>query len=189
MRVHVVYAHPSEDSFTARIRDQFLCGLEQGGHSYTLSDLYAKGFVSDLSESEYRREASYDGTLPVAEDVREEQELIEAADALVFIYPLFWTEAPAKLVGWFSRVWTRGYASPSATGPRTMKTLRRALCLCVAGYSVEKHAEEGRLSSMRNIMLGDRIADRATEKELIVLGGADKSANLARAFAIARDFC
>lgn len=30
-----------------------------------------------------------------------EQEKIQNSDAIVFIYPIFWTEAPAKLVGWF----------------------------------------------------------------------------------------
>ncbi len=30
-----------------------------------------------------------------------EQEKINNADCLIFIYPVFWSEALAKLVGWF----------------------------------------------------------------------------------------
>ena len=34
-------------------------------------------------------------------DVKEFQKLINQNNALVFIYPVFWGEAPSKLVGWF----------------------------------------------------------------------------------------
>ena len=37
-----------------------------------------------------------------------------------FIYPVFWTEAPAKLVGWFDRVWSYGLAY----GEKTMNMLK-----------------------------------------------------------------
>ncbi|MDR2108118.1 MAG: NAD(P)H-dependent oxidoreductase [Coriobacteriales bacterium] len=110
MHVHIVYCHPSEDSLTAEIRDAFIRGLDDCGKTHTISDLYRQGFKTDISESEYLRDAYYDNTLPLAADVLAEQRLINAADALVFIYPVFWTEAPAKLVGWFNRVWSFGFA-------------------------------------------------------------------------------
>lgn len=52
----------------------------------------------------------YPPELSVAEDIRAEQAKIQSNDAVVFIYPVFRTEAPAKLVGWFDRVWTAGFA-------------------------------------------------------------------------------
>jgi NAD(P)H dehydrogenase (quinone) len=108
--VHIVYCHPSEDSLTAEIRDAFIKGLEDSGKSYTISDLYKQGFKADMTEAEYLRDAYYNDALPLADDVLAEQALIYASDALAFIYPVFWTEAPAKLVGWFDRVWSYGYA-------------------------------------------------------------------------------
>ena len=39
---------------------------------------------------------------PVREDVLREQEKINRADIIVFIYPDFWTASPAMLEGWFS---------------------------------------------------------------------------------------
>ena len=99
MHVFIVYAHPSPDSFTREARGSFIRGLTGAGHSYLLSDLYAMNFRSDISEAEYRREADYQAHLPVADDVRAEQEKILACEGIVFIYPVFWTEAPAKLVG------------------------------------------------------------------------------------------
>ena len=45
MRVHLVYCHPSETSFTAAVRDRALVGLHAAGHDVRVSDLYADGFV------------------------------------------------------------------------------------------------------------------------------------------------
>ena len=171
MRVFIVYAHPSEDSFTRVVRDEFIECLKKNGHSYVISDLYKMGFKTDISESEYLREPHYRDDLPLEKDIVEEQRKINECDILVFVYPLFWTEAPAKLVGWFDRVWTNGFAY----GNMKMKQLDKAICLCIAGRSEEHLREHGHLESIKNIMLGDRIFDRAKEKELIVLGGTTRS--------------
>lgn len=177
MHVFVVYTHPSDDSFTSHVRDRFIKGLIDNGHTYEISDLYKMGFRTDMSEEEYLRESNYSTASPVPDDVLVEQDKINRCDAIVFIYPVFWTEAPAKLVGWFDRVWTYGFAY----GDRSMKTLDKALCLCVAGHTVERLKEYGHLESMRTVMLGDRIFDRAREKEMIVLGGTTRADEKLRA--------
>ena len=165
MKVFVVYCHPSKTSFTYRVYEHFLKGLEDAGHEIAVSDLYGMDFKTDLSEEEYLRETYYRAELPVAEDVRMEQEKIQAGDAIVFIYPVFWTEAPAKLVGWFDRVWTTGFAySPNPT----MKTLDKALCIACAGKTLESLEEVGEIRAMETVMLGDRIRDRAKEKEMVI---------------------
>lgn len=193
VHVHVVYCHPSERSFTAEVRDELLRGLADAGHTTSVSDLYAMGFVTDMTEDEYLRDGFYDAAPPVADDVLAEQHKVNAADALVFVYPVFWTEAPAKLVGWFDRVWRYGFAYGRDAGPIPMKTLDLALFLAVAGHDEETLAEQGRLASMRNVMLDDRIHDRARTKELIVLGGTDRhdmarrDANRARHLARVRE--
>ena len=128
MHVFVVYAHPSDDSFTYRVKNEFIAGLNKAGHTYEISDLYKMDFKTDMTEDEYLREYNYKVDLPISDDVMAEQGKINRSDAIVFLYPVFWTEAPAKLVGWFDRVWTYGFAY----GSRTMKKLRKALVLCVA---------------------------------------------------------
>ena len=182
--VHIVYCHPSEDSLTAEIRDAFIKGLESSGRSHTISDLYKQGFQTDMTEAEYLRDAYYNDALPLADDVLAEQALIDASDALVFIYPVFWTEAPAKLVGWFDRVWSYGYAYgldgslpslPDTPHSEPMKVLEKALFIACAGNTKEVLEEQGRLQSMENIMLSDRIHDRARHKELVLLGGTERS--------------
>ena len=100
----------SGDSFTRCIRDAFIRGLEDAGHEYTVSDLYRMNFKTDMTEKEYLRDAYYRNTPDLAENVLAEQAKINVSDAIVFIYPVFWSEAPAKLVGWFDRVWSYGFA-------------------------------------------------------------------------------
>lgn len=170
MKVFIVYAHPSEDSFTKHVRDSFIKGLKSSGHTYIISDLYSMGFITDMSESEYQREANYLDNDSIPQDVKDEQEKINQSDAIIFIYPVFWTEAPAKLVGWFDRVWTYGFAY----GNRKMKKLEKALVICVTGHSLHRLKEYGHLESMRTVMLGDRLFDRVISKDMIVLDSMTK---------------
>ena len=170
MKVFIVYCHPSEDSFTRHVRDAFIRGIVDAGHEYVLSDLYAMGFRTDMSEQEYLRDANYTTELPLAADVLAEQAKVNSADAVAFIYPVFWTEAPAKLVGWFDRVWTYGFAY----GERTMKTLDKALFLVTAGNKMERLVQFGLLDSMKKVMLGDRLFNRVRTSDFVVFDGMTK---------------
>ena len=170
MKVFIIYAHPSKESFTNHVKENFIRGLEDSGHTYEISDLYDMGFVTDMSEAEYYRESNYLENEPIPDDVIIEQQKINQSDAIVFIYPVFWTEAPAKLVGWFDRVWSYGYAY----GDRKMKKLKKALIICVAGHSLQHLKEYGHLESMKTVMLEDRLFDRVNDKEMIVLDSMTK---------------
>ncbi len=146
------------------MRSAFLAGLAQSGHTSTVSDLYAMGFRSELSAAEYERESAYDSAAPVPEDVASEQAKLAAADAWVFIYPLWWSDCPAILKGWFDRVWTVGF--------REKVRARRALMLCTAGYTAQTLEATGLLPATRTIMLTDRIAGRAEHSDFAMLGGS-----------------
>jgi NAD(P)H dehydrogenase (quinone) len=171
MKAFIVYCHPSGDSFTRELKDSFIAGLESAGHSYVLSDLYAMNFSGDISGEEYRREAYYRHDLPVPADVRAEHEKINASDAIVFIYPVFWTEAPAKLVGWFDRVWTYGFAYGEGRG---MKLLEKGLVLCSAGNTLEYFERTGLGDAMKKIFLEDRLFDRVKHKEMIIFDATSR---------------
>jgi NAD(P)H dehydrogenase (quinone) len=129
------------------------------------------GFNADMSEAEYLREGYYRSGLPVPPDVAAEQEKINHSDAIVFIYPVFWTEAPAKLVGWFDRVWTYGFAYGDN---RTMRQLEKGLVLCVAGNTMDYFHETGLLEAMEKVMLQDRLFDRVKAKQFILLDAASR---------------
>ena len=170
MKVFVVYCHPSEDSFTRHVRDSFLKGIIDSGHEYELSDLYRMGFRTDMSEDEYLRDSNYTTSPKLASDVLDEQAKINSADAIAFIYPVFWTEAPAKLVGWFDRVWSYGFAY----GDKTMKLLDKALFMCTTGHDLITLEQFGFLESMKNVMLGDRLAKRVKKSDFVVFDGMSK---------------
>jgi NAD(P)H dehydrogenase (quinone) len=174
MKVFIVYCHPSEDSFTKNMRDAFIKGVTDSGNDYVISDLYKMDFQTDITEEEYLRDANYRNTPVVAEDVLAEQEKINSADAIAFIYPVFWTEAPAKLVGWFDRVWSYGFAY----GEKTMKVLDKAMILCSAGNSIKRLEEFGLLDSMKRVMLGDRLFGRAKQMEFIVFDNTSRENKL-----------
>jgi NAD(P)H dehydrogenase (quinone) len=193
MKAFIVYAHPSEDSFTRRIRDAFIGGLESSGHEHVISDLYKMNFPSDMSEEEYRREAFYLRDAPLPIDVLGEQEKINSSDAIVFIYPVFWSEAPAKLVGWFDRVWTYGFAYGEN---RSMKRLEKGLVIVSAGNTMEYFERTGIFDAMEKVILGDRLFDRVKTREMIVLDATSRElpdrernwdAHLRRAFKAGRD--
>ena len=165
MKVFIVYCHPSEDSFTRHVRDSFIKGIEDSGNEYILSDLYKMNFQSDMTEAEYLRDAYYNEEPSLAEDVLAEQKKINSSDAIVFIYPVFWTEAPAKLVGWFDRVWTFGFAY----GTKRMKLLDKAMILATTGNTQEHLEKFGLLYSMKKVMLEDRLFEKVKQSDFIVL--------------------
>ena len=165
MKVLIVYCHPSNNSFTYRLKEEFIRGLVAAGHQYEVSDLYRMNFNETLSENEYLREGFYDDRLTIPEDVLAEQKKINEADMITFIYPVFWTEAPAKLVGWIQRIFTFGFAYGDAP---TMKQLDKALFLVCMGGNLNDTVRQEQVKAMKTVMLGDRISNRAKEKEMIV---------------------
>ena len=172
MRVLIVYCHPGEESTTKHLCGTFIEGLVSSGIDYEVSDLYAMEFRSDMSPAEYRREAYYNDSAEVPADVIAEQEKINRADGIVFIYPVFWTEAPAKLVGWFQRVWTFGFAYGK---DRSMKQLERALFIVSMGGDLEDPVRASQADAMRVVMLEDRISDRAKRKDMVFFDKTSRS--------------
>ena len=86
MKVLIIYCHPSNNSFTSRVKDEFIKGLEISNHEYCLLDLYDLNFKETFGEEEYLREAFYNDKLDIPTDVKKQQQLINESDALVFIY-------------------------------------------------------------------------------------------------------
>lgn len=194
MKVLIVYCHPSENSFTAKMKEEFIEGLKQTNHEYQVLDLYKMDFNDTFSEDEYLREAFYDEDLTVPEDILEHQRLINESDALVFIYPVFWSEAPSKLVGWFQRVWTYGFAYGNNPA---MKQLDKVLMLVTMGGDLREEIRQQQAAAMKTVMLGDRINERAKKKEMVIFDRMSRdyekrkinfSKNLKRAYQLGKEF-
>jgi NAD(P)H dehydrogenase (quinone) len=174
MHVYILFAHPGEDSFNRDVLDTFVRGLRDAGHTHEIGDLYRMSFDSDLDRAQYRREVGLNPRAPVPDDVRVEQEKINRADALAFIYPVWWSDCPAKLKGWFDKVWSYGYAYFYDDNEErfTQIEIEKALVICSAGHLQEHLEETGIAESMRRIMLNDRLLGIGVRQaRMEILGG------------------
>lgn len=159
-KVHIIYCHPSKKSITYEIKEAYIRGLTKKNISYTITDLYESNFSSDISEEEYLRENN-NINHPLSEDVLQEQEKINNADSLTFIFPLFWMDAPSKLVGYFSRVFTKGFKYDTDSGKKaTMKTMEKTNFLISVGSSYETLDEDGKINALKTIFIRDRLAGK-----------------------------
>lgn len=136
-----------------------------------ISDLYAMNFPGNMTEQEYEREGFAKTALPIADDVLIEHRKLEHADCVISLYPVWWSDCPAKLKGWFDRVYSVGYAYGQNEKLRAMKIIQYGVVICPAGHPNEFLEEIGISQSMKNIMLDDRLGKRFQHKEMIILGG------------------
>ncbi len=173
MKIQIIYCHPSKKSYTFEILEQLKSNLDKEKLEYQISDLYAMNFKTDMTELEYEREGFANIGLPIPNDVKVEHQKIEKADCLIFLYPVWWSDCPSKLKGWFDRVYSVGYAyaNKNPNHIEKMKTLKYGLVLCTAGHPNDFLQEIGIAESMRNIMIDDRLGQRFSNKEMIILGG------------------
>ncbi|MEJ5376867.1 MAG: NAD(P)H-dependent oxidoreductase [bacterium] len=174
MHVYIVFAHPARDSFNRKVLEVFTRGLGESGHTYEIGDLYEMNFISEMDAEQYEREVGLDPEAPVPADVGMEQAKIDSADVLAFIYPVWWSDCPAKLKGWFDRVLTYGYAYfYDSKGERhTRINIRKAVVICSAGHTLEHLEKTGIAESMKRIMLHDRLLGVGVkEAHMEILGG------------------
>jgi NAD(P)H dehydrogenase (quinone) len=196
MHVYIIYAHPSKESFTYKVLKEFTRGLADAGHSFEIGDLYEMNFRASMDIEQYKREMGPDQNAPIPADVCAEQEKINRADALVFVYPLWWSDCPAIMKGWFDKVWALGYAYSYESGihaPSKIK-VKKALVICAAGHPVEYLEETGIVESMRKVMLNDRLMGVGVKEAILeILGGQVlndetlRKTNLERAYVLGRE--
>lgn len=171
MNVLIVYSHPSKESYTYQILEQLKEVLLQRAWSVEISDLYAMDFQSDMSATEYSREGFARMELPLSKDVLNEQEKINKADCVIFLYPVWWSDCPAKLKGWFDRVYSVGFAYKQRDNFPRMARVKFGVVVCTAGHPNDFLKEIGIAQSMENVMLDDRLGLRFENKEMLILGG------------------
>ena len=171
MNILVIYCHPSKESYTFQVFEHLKNTLSKQNWRIQVSDLYADHFISDMSEKEYLREGFAETELSIPEDIIEEHKKIEAADCVIFLYPVWWSDCPAKLKGWFDRVYSVGYAYGQKPNIPKMKTIKFGIAICTAGHPNKYLDQIGIAKSMKTIMIEDRLGKRFEHKEMLLLGG------------------
>ena len=109
MDIVVVLGHPSGDSYCAAIFDRIVDALEaQSAHSVTAIRLADEKFTTAMSTAE---RAAYETEAPlISAETKRHAEILKQAEALIFVYPTWWSGLPAQLKGWLERVFVLGVA-------------------------------------------------------------------------------
>ena len=106
MHVLVLVAHPQGTSFCHAIAARACDALESAGHEVVLLDLYALGFRTAMSREE---RLAYHTDQPILDPmVLEHGQLLKKSQALVVVYPTWWSGQPAIMKGWFERICVPG---------------------------------------------------------------------------------
>ncbi|MFA4886455.1 MAG: NAD(P)H-dependent oxidoreductase [Desulfotomaculaceae bacterium] len=110
MKVSVILAHPSNDSFNYAIADITIRTLQNNGYIVVFHDLYQERFDPVLSHAEIKRGAALD---PVVSKHCDE---ISGAAGIIIVHPNWWGQPPAVLKGWVDRVIRAGVAYAFSEG-------------------------------------------------------------------------
>lgn len=106
MRVHVIHAHPVETSYNRALFTAVVESLEAKGHSVDALNLYDEQFPAVLSREERLNYHEVPGNLTPT--VKPYVDRLMAADALVFVHPVWNYGYPAILKGYFDRIFLPG---------------------------------------------------------------------------------
>jgi NAD(P)H dehydrogenase (quinone) len=166
MNVLIVHAHHEPQSFNAALARQAQKSLEQQGHSVTLSDLHSMNFqpVSDRRNFTGTKDAAYlkqqqeelhaTQTQGFAPEIENEIQKVEAADAILFVYPLWWFGMPAIMKGWVDRVFAYGriYGNGQLYENGIGKSKKRGLVIMTTGGRPDNYGGNGVNPAMESIL-------------------------------------
>jgi NAD(P)H dehydrogenase (quinone) len=130
MRVLVLYAHPSHDGFDGALLARAVETLTSAGHEVDLLDLYAEGFDPMLSAGEWAVNSESPANRA---EVESEVARLERAEALVLVFPTWWSGVPAVLKGFLDRVFLPGIAFELGGSRAPRLTHLRVFCVLTTG--------------------------------------------------------
>jgi NAD(P)H dehydrogenase (quinone) len=109
MKIVVVLGHPSADSYCAAIFERIILALDsQSTHNVTAIRLADEKFATAITTAEL---VAYETSRPLINDeTMRHAEVLLQAEALIFVYPTWWSGLPAQLKGWLERVFVLGVA-------------------------------------------------------------------------------
>lgn len=103
----IVYAHPYEKSFNHAILETMKEAIASRGEKYDVIDLYTEGFdpVYHPEELALFREGKY-----LDPKIERYQLMLKQASRVIFIFPIWWSDMPAIMKGFFDKAMLPGYA-------------------------------------------------------------------------------
>lgn len=106
-KILIIFCHPdNQNSFNAAILKTFTETLEKNKLEYSIRDLYKMNFDPVLS----KKDLGLMNQNKFPKEIEKERELIKNSETIVFIYPIWWSGAPAMMKGYMDRVFLPGFA-------------------------------------------------------------------------------
>ena len=163
--VLIVHAHPEPMSFSSALAQTAREELSKAGHQVAFSDLYRMRFdpvsgrenFTTVAHPEYfkQQREEHHATLHqgFTSDLEQEMQKVEAADLLIFSFPLWWFGMPAILKGWIDRVFAFGriygagrwYENGIGRG-------KRAMAMLTTGSPASAFGRNGLHASLESIL-------------------------------------
>lgn len=145
----VVLGNPSSDSFTHAIADRYCAAVKECGQDVELRDLYALGFDPRLQADQ--RPGHQIQAMP--DDVAREMGLLREADAIIFIYPLWFGMPPAIIKGYVDRVMGAALTPTDIKShiPDVILQGRRLASFSTSAATAPWLAEQGQLEQLKQV--------------------------------------
>lgn len=161
MKVLVVYAHPEPESMVGRLRNAVLDELAILGHEARDHDLYAEGFNPVMSAFERKNHSTaLAPKLDLIPELRPYVENLLWCEALVLVYPTWWSGQPAIMKGWIDRVFVNEVAWTLPKDANRLKpmltNIRRLVVVTTHGSTKFVNAlegESGKRTAFRSLRL------------------------------------
>ncbi|CAB4663420.1 MAG: flavodoxin family protein [Actinobacteria bacterium] len=180
MRALVIVAHPSPESFVSFLGSEVVAELQNSGHEIRHHDLWAEEFNPVFTAYErLNHVGDVEEKLKNLPELRQHVEDLQWCDALVLVYPTWWSGQPAMLKGWFDRVLMNGVAWVLPDGAARIRPLltnvRRLVVVTTHGSSKFVNALEGE-SGKRTVFRSVRLMlHRRVRCEWIAMYGVDNA--------------
>ncbi|MRT17536.1 NAD(P)H-dependent oxidoreductase [Vitellibacter sp. q18] len=107
MRTLIIFNHPNDKSYCSAILNSIRKGLQTAGHQIDLIHLDKDGFNPRMTTEDLHGFVQHTAVDP---QVINYQQRLQAADHLLFIFPIWWDIMPAATKGFIDRVLSPGIA-------------------------------------------------------------------------------
>ncbi len=163
-KVQVVWAHPRNDSLTAIIAQDVIDELRHADAVIDEVDLYRIGFDPILREIDEPDWGDLDKQY--SPEVMRHISSTRGADAVIFVFPVWWYSLPAIMKGYIDRVWNHG----AFYGGGRHVSLDSVLWLGLAGETRESYEKRGYIEMMErslNVSIADYCGAGESRLELV----------------------
>ncbi|MCL2132135.1 MAG: NAD(P)H-dependent oxidoreductase [Lentimicrobiaceae bacterium] len=158
----IIFAHPWHGSFNKAVLDAVTAELQDKQASYQVIDLNKDGFNPVMTEPELSLFAKGEFLDPL---VGKYQQILKETDRLIFIFPLWWSDVPAILKGFFDKVMLRNFAyTATSKGLKGSLTHIRSAKVIVTGQVPKWYLKCVRSNPIQKIFIGVTLKNIGIKK-------------------------